>query len=151
MADYTTPADVRPLLGNIEAGITDAQLTLAIASATDEINARTNKRPPNDWQTSDADFDLIKKIARYLAAIEATLGVADYEETRESMRKEVARMFETVTSFDVGAETDFVESSASTTYASNPVGVIWSTRYKNLRKEPTGDNEQYSFITDIGD
>jgi hypothetical protein len=150
MAVYATPADVRPLLGNIEAGITDDQLNLAIASATDEINARTNRQPPNDWQTTDANFDLVKKIARYLTAIESSLGVADYEETREAMRKELARMFEVLLEFGTDTETDFVESSEGVTYAGNPVGLIWSARYKNLRKNPVADNEQYSFINDIG-
>lgn len=150
MPAYATVADIRPLLGNVEAGISDAQIQLAIDSATDEVNARTNRQPPSDWQTADANFDLIKKVTRYLSAIEASIGIADYESSRESMRKELARMWETLTEFDTDAVTDFVESSESTTYASNPAGVIWSTRYKNLRKTPTGDNEQYSFIWDIG-
>ena len=150
MAIYATVADIRPLLGNVEAGITDAQIQLAIDSATDEINSRTNRHPPDDWQTTDTNFDMIKKITRYLAAIEASIGIADYESSRESMRKELARMFDTLTEFDTDTATDFVESSEGTTYASNPLGVIWSTRYKNLRKNPVADNEQYSVVWDIG-
>jgi len=135
MAVYATPEEVRPLVGNISEGIDDAQIQLAIDSATDEVNSKTNRQPPNDWQTTDPNYDYVKKITRYLAAIEISIPISDFAESREAMRREIARMFETITTFDVDTSTDYSETSDSMTWPMNSEnGIIWSSRFPNLRK-----------------
>jgi len=139
---YATPAEVRPLLGNLGSQRTDPQIQLAVDSAYDEINRKTNRIPPNDWKDTEPDFSIIKKIARYKAALEMSIGIKDFED-REAMQKEVDEMFMIIEQHDPGgvSSNDIVISSADETYALNPEGIIWSTRYPNLKKGSTsGEN-----------
>ncbi len=151
MPPYAIPTEVRPLLGNITAGITDAQINLAIDAATDRINTATNRQPPNDWQDTEANWDLIKQLARLHAALEVSIGIGSYDESRKAITRQIEGIYKAL-EFDPATDitTDFVDSSVSQTYAASPTGIIWSTRYPNLRKSPTGDNAQYSFIYDVG-
>lgn len=146
---YATPAEVRPLLGNLGAQRTDAQIQLAVDSAYDEINRKTNRIPPNDWKDTEADFSIIKKIARYKAALEMSIGIKDFED-REAMQKEVDEMFMIIEQNDPGGtlSNDMVISSDDETYALNPSGIIWSTRYKNLRKGASGLEGSTTINTD---
>ena len=139
---YATPAEVRPLLGNIGTQRTDAQITLAIDSAYDEINRRTNRQPPNDWKDTENDFGIVKKICRFKAALEMAIGIKDFED-REWMQKEIEEMFTIIEEHDPGGagSNDIVGSSPDETYALNPAGIIWSTRYPNLKKGSTGEND----------
>jgi hypothetical protein len=143
---YATPAEVRPLLGNIGGQRTDPQIQLAIDAATDEINRKTNRLPPNDWQTSEAAYDLVKKLARYIAAVEMSIGIKDFENDRKTLQEEIIRMFELLVEYDVdaAATTDFVEGGSYESWPLSETGKIWSVRYRNLRKMPTGDNSQYA-------
>ena len=139
---YAIPSEVRPLLGNIGAQRTDAQIQLAIDSAYDEINRKTNRAPPNDWKDTEADFSIIKKITRYKAALEMSIGIKDFED-RDAMQKEIDEMFSIIEEHDPGgaSSNDIVISSEDETYALNPAGLIWSTRYPNLKKSSTsGEN-----------
>lgn len=149
MAIYATPAEVRPLLGNLGNQRTDAQIQLSIDSATDEINRKTNRIPPNDWQTTDADFDVIKKLARYHAALEMSIGIKDFED-RDMINKEIRRLYEMLIEFSTDPDTDFTESSAPETWSMSSTGIIWSVRYPKLKKMSTTDNSMYSDIHDIG-
>lgn len=139
---YAVPDDVRPLLGNIGNQRTNTQIELAIAGATDEINRKTNRIPPNDWKVTDEDFDLIKKIARYKAALEMSIGIKDFED-RALMQKEIDEMFMIIEQHDPGGATsnDMVISSEDTTFALNPQGIIWSTRYSGLKKSTGTEND----------
>jgi hypothetical protein len=144
---YATPAEVRPLLGNLGQQRTDAQIQLAIDSAYDEINRKTNRQPPNDWKDTENDFGIVKKICRFKAALEMAVGIKDFED-REWMQKEIEEMFTIIEEHDPGGVTsnDLVGSSADETYALNEVGIIWSTRYKNLRKNPSSGGENSTTI-----
>jgi hypothetical protein len=146
---YATPDEVRPLLGNLGSQRTDPQIQTAIDSAYDEINRKTNRIPPNDWKDTEADFGIIKKIARYKAALEMSIGIKDFED-REAMQKEVDEMFMIIESNDPGGvlSNDMVISSDDETYALNPSGLIWSTRYKNLRKSSSGSEGDTTINTD---
>lgn len=139
---YATPSEVRPLLGNIGSQRTDPQIQLAIDSAYDEINKKTSRIPPNDWKDTDADFSIIKKITRMKAALEMSIGIKDFED-REWMQKEIDEMFMMLEEHDVGGalSNDVVISSDDETYALNPQGIIWSTRYKNLKKSSGIEND----------
>lgn len=139
---YATPAEVRPLLGNLGQQRTDAQITLAIDSAYDEINRKTNRQPPNDWKDTENDFGIVKKICRFKAALEMAIGIKDFED-REWMQKEIDEMFMIIEQHDAGGElsNDMVISSDDETYALNPNGIIWSQRYKNLKKGSSGGTE----------
>ena len=141
---YATPAEVRPLLGNIGGQRTDAQITLAIDSAFDEINRRTGRQPPNEWKDTENDFGIVKKICRFKAALEMAVGIKDFDD-REWMQKEIEEMFKIIEEGEgeAGApSTDIVGSSPDTTYALNPEGIIWSVRYPNLKKRSSsGEND----------
>jgi hypothetical protein len=140
---YATPAEVRPLLGNIGTQRTDAQITLAIDSAYDEINRRTGRQPPNDWKDTENDFGIVKKICRFKAALEMAVGIKDFDD-REWMQKEIEEMFKIIEEGEGEAgspSTDIVGSSSDTTYALNPQGIIWSVRYQNLKKGGSGEND----------
>lgn len=138
---YATPSEVRPLLGNIGSQRLDSQIQLAIDSAYDEINKKTSRIPPNDWKDTDADFSIIKKLTRMKAALEMSIGIKDFED-REWMQKEIEEMFMMLEEHDIGGaqSNDFVMSSEDETYSLNPTGLIWSQRYKNLRKQSTDEN-----------
>ena len=139
---YAIPSEVRPLLGNIGNQRTDAQIELAIDSAYDEINRRTNRQPPNDWKDTENDFGIIKKIARFKAALEMAIGIKDFED-REWMQKEIEEMFTIIEQHDPGgtSSNDIVGSSEDVTFALNPGGIIWSQRYPNLKKGAKGEND----------
>lgn len=139
---YAIPSEVRPLLGNIGGQRTDPQIQLAIDSATDEINRRTNRQPPNDWKITENDFDIVKKICRFKAALEMAIGIKDFED-REWMQKEIEEMFLIIEQHDPGGagSNDIVGSSGDETYALNEQGLIWSTRYKNLKKNSGTEND----------
>jgi hypothetical protein len=140
---YATPDEVRPLLGNLGSQRTDTQIQLAIDSAYDEINRKTSRLPPSDWKDTDADFSIIKKLTRMKAALEMSIGIKDFED-REWMQKEINEMFMLLEEHDTGGalSNDMVISSEDETYALNETGIIWSTRYKNLRKtSSTGEND----------
>lgn len=139
---YAIPSEVRPLLGNIGAQRTDPQIELAIDSAYDEINRKTNRTPPNDWKDTEPEFSIIKKLTRYKAALEMSIGIKDFED-RDAMQKEIDEMFKIIEEHDPGgvSSNDMVISSEDETYALNPAGLIWSTRYPNLKKSSTsGEN-----------
>jgi hypothetical protein len=140
---YATPAEVRPLLGNIGTQRTNEQITLAIDSAYDEINRRTGRQPPNDWKDTENDFGIVKKICRFKAALEMAVGIKDFDD-REWMQKEIEEMFKIIEEGEGEAgspSTDIVGSSSDTTYALNPQGIIWSVRYQNLKKGGSGEND----------
>jgi hypothetical protein len=139
---YATPDEVRPLLGNIGQQRTNAQIQLAIDSAYDEINRRTGRNPPDDWKDTENDFGIVKKIARFKAALEMAVGIKDYED-RDWMQKEIEEMFLIIEQHDPGgvSSNDVVGSSADSTYALNPQGIIWSTRYPNLKKSSGTEND----------
>ena len=76
------------------------------------------------------------------AALEMSIGIKDFED-REWMQKEIDEMFEILEGHDTGGalSNDIVISSDDETYALNPQGVIWSTRYPNLKKGSKGEND----------
>lgn len=147
---YSLPAEVRPLLGNLAQQRTDAQINIAIQSADDQIDKRTGRMPPNEWENTEEDFGIVQKLSRYIAALEMSIGIQNFED-RDYMMKEIEGMFMTIEAHDPGgaASNDFVYSSTAMTYASSESGLIWSTRYKNLRKNPSpGDENSMSINPD---
>jgi hypothetical protein len=48
------------------------------------------------------------------------------------MQQEIDRIFKVIEAGVEGSITDMVGSSSDVTYALNPAGEIWSTRYKDL-------------------
>lgn len=138
---YSTPAEVRPLLGNLGTQRTDSQITLAIESADDQIDRRTGRMPPNEWKNTEEDFAIIRKISRYIATLEMSVGIKDYED-RAYLQKEIDNMFMSIEAHDPGGSTsnDMVISSTDETYALNPQGIIWSIRYPDLKKSASGEN-----------
>lgn len=132
---YATVDEVRMLLGNLGAQRATNDINRAIEAATDTINRRTNRIPPYNWRSTEEEFDLIKKLARYIAALEMSIGIAGFEESRTEMQKEINEIFTIIEEHDPGGITsnDMVITSESATYPSNTEeGIIWSTRYKDL-------------------
>jgi hypothetical protein len=138
---YATPDEVRPLLGNLGQQRTDNQINLAIDAAYDQINTRTNRIPPDDWKDTDHNFGIIKKLTRYIAAKEMALGIKDYD--TKPLDMEIEALFKELLEYDTtsAATQDIVGSSTDVTYALNQGGLIWSTRFKNLRKGSSGEND----------
>jgi hypothetical protein len=70
------------------------------------------------------------------------VGIKDFQD-REWMQKEIEEMFLIIENADPGGtgSTDFVGSSTDETYALNPGGLIWSTRYRNLKRDASGEND----------
>ena len=139
---YATPDEVRPLLGNIgPSQRTDAQINLAIDAAYDEINTKTNRIPPNDWKDTDHNFGVVKKLTRYIAAKEMAIGIKDYD--TKPLEMEIEHLFNDLLTYDTTSDAtqDIVGSSPDVTYALNEGGIIWSTRYPNLKKGSRGEND----------
>ena len=147
---YATADEVRPLLGNLGQQRTNAQIELAIAAAYDEINRKTSRIPPNDWKDTEPDFDIIKKICRFKAAYEMSIGIKDFESDRKALQEEINEMFMIIEQHDTGGalSNDLVISSEDETYALNPSGLIWSTRYKNLKKDSSGSENDTTINPD---
>lgn len=137
---YSTPAEVKVLLGNLGGQRTDAQVNLAIAAADDEINTKTNRIPPDDWKDTEHNYDIIKKLSRYIATKEMAIGIKDFDVA--PLTTEIDRLFHDLMEYGTTSPTqDIVVSSEDETYALNPQGIIWSTRYTNLKKASAGEND----------
>jgi hypothetical protein len=143
---YATPEEVRPLLGNLGSQRTDAQINLAVDAAYDEINTKTNRIPPNDWKDTDHNFGIIKKLARFIAAKEMAIGIKDFD--TKPLDTEIEYLWNELMTYDTtsDATSDIVGSSPDVTYALNEGGLIWSTRYKNLRKSSSAGDENSTTI-----
>jgi hypothetical protein len=138
---YATPDEVRPLLGNLGDQRTDTQIALAVDAAYDEINTKTNRIPPSDWKDTDHNFGVVKKLTRLIAVREMAIGIKDFD--TEDVEKQIAQQWEILLSgASSSGSQDLIVVSEPTTYANSPTGLIWSTRYKNLRKgSSTGEND----------
>jgi hypothetical protein len=138
---YATPDEVRPLLGNLGSQRTNEQIELAVDAAYDEINTKTNRIPPDDWKDTDHNFGVVKKLARYIAAREMAVGIKDFDV--KPLDIEIEHLFKDLLEYDTTASStqDIVGSSPDVTYALAEGGIIWSTRYKNLRKGTSSEND----------
>jgi hypothetical protein len=144
---YATPSEIRPLLGNIAGDRNDPEIILASQSAYAEINRRTNRIPPNDWKDTEPDFSTIKKIARLTAVTELAIGIKDFD-TKE-IDEEIEELYKLIETHRAeGSTSDLVVTSSSETYAASEQGLIWSTRYRNLRKNPRGQGLENSVVVD---
>lgn len=140
MPPYSTATEVKVLLGNLGGQRTDAQVNLAIESADDEINTKTNRVPPDDWKDTEHNYGIVKKLSRYIATREMAIGIKDFDIA--PLTTEIDRLFHDLMEYGTSAATqDIVVSSEDETYALNPQGIIWSTRYNNLRKGSTSEND----------
>jgi hypothetical protein len=137
---YATPDEVRPLLGNLGAQKANEPIELAIDAAFDEINTKTNRIPPNEWKDTDHNFGIIKKLTRYIAAKEVAIGIKDFD--TKPFDLEIEHLFNDLLTYDTTSDAtqDIVGSSEDVTFALNEGGLIWSTRYPNLRKRSGSEN-----------
>jgi len=138
---YSTEDEVRALLGNLRNQIAQATILSAIDSADSQINRMTFKT----WTVGEADYNAVKKASRYLAAAECMINITGTEPTQQRLWDEAMLVIQNITKFDTGTLTgDYVSSSQSVTYPSNPQGTIWtSARFPMLRKSKR-ENEQIS-------
>ena len=136
--NYATPADVRPLLGNLASQRTDPQIQSAIDSAEKEINRVTNHAPPNTpWTSADPDWEIVKKLARHIAAKEMAIGIKDFDVS--TIETEIERLYGLILKH--GSSDDLIVISEPATYAASRTGLIWSLWYPNLRKDPSALDE----------
>jgi hypothetical protein len=139
-AIYATAADVKPLIGNLSAQRDNTTIDNAIASATSEVNLGIGRTTTNldDTTTSPVILNTVKKITRYLAAVELLTGVQSQETTRQQLQKDAQALLDKLVSEeqteDIGAA--FVEMSDPVTYPANDSGIIYSEEYVGLKKGP---------------
>lgn len=133
-AIYATTADVRPLLGNLRTQLTDAQIQLAIDSASAEVNLKTARIPNQNADTTDPDLQILKRATRYLAAEEVLGGIEDMRDDRRDYNNRARQLLEELVTLDITGEDDIVTSSEYVTFpAKEDLGLIYSSKLKNLQ------------------
>lgn len=146
-AIYATRADVDPMIGNLATQRSDAAVNNAIAGASAYVNMWLGRAANVNVDDAEPLLEVIRSVTRLLAAAELIGNVQNQLEVRQSYLTEARSKLESMQKFETGGEasTDYVKSSSSATWPANPAGVIYSTRYKNLRKTPKNDLDMYQF------
>lgn len=132
-ATYAVVADVRPLLGNLRTQISDAQIQLAIDSASAEVNLKTARATNVNADDTDADLPLLKKATRLIAAAEAIGGIEDMRDDKRDYEFKARQILEDLVALDITGEDDIVTSSEYVTFPANEeTGLIYSSKVKGL-------------------
>lgn len=132
-AVYATIADIRPFLGNLRNQLTDAQIQLAINSASAEVNLKTARATNVNADELDPDLDLLKKATRLLAASEVLSGIEDMRDDRRDNEFKARQILEELVALDITGEDDLVTSSEYVTFPANETnGIIYSSKMKGL-------------------